>query len=234
MSSLNQAKDLIIRSAQKTALIIGATGLIGQACVKQLLQSTAYSKIKVVVRRKTFHYNEKLEEIIIPDFDTLSDYGHDLAADDVFCCLGTTMKIAGSKEAFYRVDYTYIVTIAKIAAMNNAKQFLLISSVGADPHSLFYYSKVKGETERTIKKLPFWAIRIIRPSVLKGDREENRLGERVAIQLGSLAHNLMGSILDKYAPIDSDKVARYMVHLAQSLDGGTHTYESDAIQIAKI
>jgi Predicted nucleoside-diphosphate-sugar epimerases len=156
-----------------------------------------------------------------------------MQADDIFCCLGTTMKKAGSKDEFYKVDFTYIVNSAKIAALNNAKQFILVSSLGADNGSPFYYSRVKGQTERAVKKLPFWAIHILRPSVLAGERDEIRTGERLATRVGSFLHSVVGSFLDKYAPIAAERVAKFMVSKAQGTKGGVFIYESDEIQRAK-
>ena len=175
---------LDIHAGNKIALVAGATGLIGNEVVRQLLNHPAYSKVKVFVRRHLSFQHPKLEEIMT-DFDRLEAYAHELKGNDLFLCLGTTMAKAGSRKAFIKVDLTYNLKIARMAAENKVHQILLVSSVGADPDALFFYSKVKGNLEQAIKQLPFWGIHIFQPSVLLGQREELRMGEKVA---GSVGH----------------------------------------------
>ena len=130
----------------KTALLFGASGLVGGYCLNFLLASSAYNKVKIFVRKELELENEKLEQHII-DFDKLDDYRNLFKGDDVFCCLGTTIKKAGNKKAFRKVDYDYGYQIAKIAEEKGVNQFLLVSSVGADEDSIFFYSQVKGQTD---------------------------------------------------------------------------------------
>lgn len=213
----------------KTAIILGATGLVGSYCLEQLLKHPAYKKVVVLGRRKLNRSHERLEQHII-DFDHLEKYQELFIGNDLFSCLGTTMAIAGSKEAFYKVDYTYVFESAQIAAQNKVNQLLLVSSIGADPDSLFYYTQVKGEIEAAVKQLPFWAVHIFRPSVLVGDRKENRLGERLAAELGKGLDWLTGGdLLGKYKPSKVEDVAKAMLRAAQKLEGGIWTYPSDHI-----
>ncbi|HPG08004.1 MAG TPA: NAD-dependent epimerase/dehydratase family protein [Saprospiraceae bacterium] len=219
---------LDIHAGNKIALVAGATGLIGNEVVRQLLNHPAYSKVKVFVRRHLSFQHPKLEEIMT-DFDRLEAYAHELKGNDLFLCLGTTMAKAGSRKAFIKVDLTYNLKIARMAAENKVHQILLVSSVGADPDALFFYSKVKGNLEQAIKQLPFWGIHIFQPSVLLGQREELRMGEKVAGSVGHWLDKVTGGGMTVYKPVHAETVALAMIRIAQKLNGGTHTYESHII-----
>ena len=151
----------------------------------------------------------------------------------MFCCLGTTMKKAGSKDAFYKVDFTYSNEIARLTAANQCQQFLLVSAIGAYSNSVFFYNKVKGQLEEAVKHYPFESIHIFRPAVLVGEREESRFGEGLAIKLGSAFNFLTSGVLLKYRPIEGKKVALAMVKKALAAEEGIHTYESDDIQLVE-
>lgn len=214
--------------AKRTALVAGATGLVGGHCVEELLQEDSYSRVVALVRRPGLPVREKLEEYLI-DFESLDNGTRLPAVDDVFCCLGTTIKKAGTKEAFWRVDHDYVVFLANAALASGAKQFLLVSSIGADAESRIFYSRVKGAVEADISALPFRAVQIFRPSMLLGDRTEVRLGEKLAqIVSNALALLFVGG-LRKYRPIEAKAVARAMVKVARREAEGVHVYESDAI-----
>lgn len=210
-------------------MLLGATGLIGGYCLDYLLGAPAYGKVVVLTRRKMKLQHAKLEQHVI-DFDRLQDYRPLLRANDIFCCLGTTRSRAGSKEAFYQVDYVYCYEAARIAAEEGASQFLLISSVGADPDSLFYYFRVKGELEKAVKELPFWAVHIFQPSVLLGERPENRWGEQLAASIGKRIDSVTGGMLSRFRPIEAEVVAKTMVEVAQGLQRGIFTYPSGYLQ----
>ena len=218
-----------ISKDKKTALIFGATGLVGGFCTDLLLQHKAYSKVLVLTRRSLKKKHEKLVEHIV-DFDQLESYESLIKADDVFCCIGTTIRKAGSKDAFYKVDYTYAHKVAKLALDNGANQFLLISSVGADPDSLFFYTRVKGELEQAIKRLPYWSIHIFQPSVLLGERNENRWGEEIAARITKGLDNLLGGFLTKYRPVEAEVVAKAMVSASQKFKEGIFIYPSHYLQ----
>lgn len=193
----------------KTALIVGATGLIGGHLTRKILNHPSYSKVKVLVRKPLDLVHPKLEQIVV-DFDKL-DMSLVLA-DDIFCCLGTTMKQAGSKEAFYKVDYTYPLEVATSALANGAKQYLIVTAMGADAHSMFYYNRVKGEIENALTELHYPALLIFRPSLLLGERKETRSGEGFATIIMKTFDFLIPA---KYKAIKGETVADAMLAMAQ-------------------
>ncbi|QNE39473.1 NAD-dependent epimerase/dehydratase family protein [Hymenobacter sp. NBH84] len=202
----------------KTALVIGATGLVGDYLLRQLLSDDQYDKIHVFTRRPTGYSNpDKLEEHLI-DFDRPAEW-HDLLRGDVlFSSLGTTLKQAGSQEAQYKVDYTYQYEAAAAAARNGVPAYVLISSAGADPDAFVFYSRMKGELERDVEKLPFQRIRILQPGILAGPRDEARLGEKVGVVLSLLFSKLPG--LHQYRPYHGRTVAQAMRAAAQDTTPG--------------
>ena len=214
--------------AQKHALIAGATGLVGNELLQQLIHGRQYHTISVLSRHE-IETNSKRVETIIVDYDQLAD--KDLPkADDVFCCLGTTMKKAGSKDAFRRVDHDYPLRVAEITRRKGAQQYLLVSAMGADPNAYFFYSQVKGEVEAAIAQLGFPAFCVFRPSTLLGERPETRVGEQVTQALMQGAAPLMVGDFKKYRPIHAEAVAQAMVHVARKELEGTYVFESDKIQ----
>jgi uncharacterized protein YbjT (DUF2867 family) len=208
----------------KTALVVGATGLIGNLVVEELLRSDKYTQVKVLVRKPLQYQHPKLTTTVV-DFDALN--AALINADDVYCCLGTTMKKAGSKEAFYKVDYTYPHQLAQIAKANGTKRFSIVTAMGADSKSLFYYNRVKGEIEESLRKLGFEAFIVFRPSLLLGNRPESRLGEQMGESLMKLFRPL---IPEKYRAIEASKVAKAMVLITASHMKGNLVYESDVLQ----
>ncbi|GAB3929207.1 oxidoreductase [Larkinella terrae] len=214
----------MINPTRKTALVVGATGLIGNLLTHRLVDSPAYEKVKVLVRHSLGWQHPHLQEIQY-DFDHPN--GLLVQADDVFCCLGTTMKKAGSKEAFQKVDYQYPLDVAKRALVNRAKQFLLVSSMGANPSSSFFYNRVKGELERDLTALNYPALLIFRPSLLLGERKEYRLGERIGEGLMKLFNPLIPA---RYKGVQGTSVANAMLQKAQRGLAGTHIFESDQLQ----
>lgn len=215
---------------QKTrnALIAGASGLVGSHCLRLLLNNDRYSQVISIGRRELPLIHPKLDQKII-DFDNLKKYSTELAADDVFCCLGTTIKKAGSEANFYKVDYSYVVELARLTAAKNAAQFLVVSAMGADAGSMIFYNKVKGEMERDIQDLEFRGVHIFRPSLLLGEREEHRAGEELAAKVMTPLSKLMVGPLRKYKPIAGEDVAKAMLYAATYNTGGVHIYPSDKI-----
>jgi uncharacterized protein YbjT (DUF2867 family) len=212
-------------SNKKSALVLGATGLIGKELVKILNESNQYEKIKLVVRRPIDIESKICEEHIV-DFNHLDTYPELFKVSDVFCCLGTTIKVAKTKEAFRKVDYDYPVEAAKLAKENGVQKFLLVSSMGADPKSLFFYSRVKGDVEAALTSLNLPSLHIFRPSLLLGKREEFRLGERLAEKASGVMNKLMVGPLRPYRGIQARKVAAAMAFVAQSNKKGNHVYLS--------
>ncbi len=217
-------------AAEKTALVCGATGLVGHACLQFLLNSSRYSTVKALTRRPLPFEHPKLNTIILNDFDRLNNIASDLAADDVFYCLGTTIKQAGSQAAFRKIDHDYTLQIAQLALQNNSEQFLLVSSLGADAQSNIFYSRTKGELEEALKKMPFAAVHIFQPSILLGNRQEQRTGEYIGQWAAALLNPVMVGFLRKYRGIKAEAVAKAMVNIAVQGKKGIFTYLSDQIQ----
>ena len=210
---------------QKTALLAGATGLIGSQLLPLLLASERYDKVIVVGRKSVPTIHPKLVQVIT-ELDKLEDARLKLIADDVYCCLGTTMARAGSQTAFFKVDFSYVVQLAALAAGNFAAQFLVVSSMGADAESRVYYSRVKGEMEAAVRQAPFRAVHIFRPSLLLGERAAPRLGERLgAVVLGALRPLLRGP-LRKYRPVAGAAVAAAMLRAAREDGSGVQVHEA--------
>ena len=213
--------------AKKTALVLGATGLIGGLLTDLLLEDPEYSQVTLLVRRKINRAHPNLRQEVI-DFDA-PDAGK-VRGDDVFCCLGTTNKVAGSREAFYKVDCTYPYEMARLALANGANQFLIVTAMGADAHSSIFYNRVKGEVEEKIAGLGYPTCCIFRPSLLLGERKEFRLGEKVGGALARVLGGLMAGGLRKYKPIQASKVAAAMLIIASHQLKGRHVFESDRLQ----
>jgi uncharacterized protein YbjT (DUF2867 family) len=213
----------------KTALIIGSTGLIGSDLVKLLLANSDYSKVIAFSKRGIDLKHPKLEVQII-DFDKPDTFINSIKGDDFFCAIGTTIKQAGSKEAFRKVDYEYPKQFASIAAKNGIKQFLLISSLGADSTSNNFYLKTKGDIEDFLKNTPFKSVAIVRPSLLLGNREEFRLGEKLGGFLMKTFSFLFVWKLKNYKPIQSDTVAKALEQLAKNETAGFNIYNSAEIE----
>jgi len=209
----------------KTALLAGSTGLIGSQLLTLLLNSERYSRV-IALTRHDLPAHPKLTQIHA-DGQTLIAYVDQLGADDVFCCLGTTMAKAGSKEKFHQVDFTYPVELATLALARGAKQFFVVSALGADKNSSIYYNQVKGELEDALKGMGYPSLHIFRPSLLLGNRSEGRAGEDSA----KIVYKIFGFLIPKkYKAIDSAKVARAMLQLAKQEKFGTHVHESKDLQ----
>ncbi len=210
---------------QKTALLAGATGLIGSQLLPLLLNSERYTKVIVVGRKAVPTIHPKLVQVVT-ELDKLDEVRLQLIADDVYCCLGTTMAQAGSKEAFYQVDFLYVVRLAALAAGNFAAQLMVVSSMGADAGSSVYYSRVKGEMEAAVRQAPFRAIHIFRPSLLLGERAHPRLGERLGAAALTLLRPLLRGPLLKYRPVAGAAVAAAMLHAAEADSTGVQVHEA--------
>ena len=215
--------------ATRKALIIGATGLVGGYCLQALLDDPGYSEVTVIVRKPILKTHRKLKTIITR-FSNLENDLSNIQAIDVFCCLGTTIKKAGSQEAFKQIDFSLVVTVAAFMRKQGAEQFLVISSMGADKDSKVFYSRVKGEMEQALQQLDYPCLRIIRPSLLLGPREEFRLGEKIGVLLAPVLKLFLIGSLKKYRPVQAESVAQLMVKVAHEEPvSGSHIYESDMI-----
>ncbi len=208
----------------KTALLVGATGLIGDLLTRRLVESPAYERVKVLVRRSLSWQHPRLQEVLF-DFDHPN--GLLVQGDDLFCCLGTTRKQAGSDAAFRQVDYGYPLDIARLGLSNGASQFALVSSMGADVNSSFFYNRVKGEVERDLARLAYPTLLVFRPSLLTGNRPKARLGERIGESVMQLFNPLIPA---RFKPVPAAKVAEAMLQTAQQGLTGNHIFQSDELQ----
>ena len=213
----------------KTAIIIGSTGLIGSHLLNLLLDSNDYVNVITLVKRDAGIKHKKLTQHII-DFDKPETYEELVVGDDFFCTIGTTIKKAGSKESFRKVDFEYPRQFATFALQNKVKQFLIISSLDADAKSGNFYLKTKGQIQDFLKDSNFESVSVLQPSLLLGDRKEFRLGEKIgAFFMKTLSFMFLGN-LKKYKAIEAKTVAKAMLVIAQKNNSGFKIYESDVIQ----
>jgi len=197
----------------KTAVIFGSSGLIGKSILLKLLMSDNYSKVKAFVRSEIEIDHPKLD-IIITDFSKLDEIEYLLNVDECYFCIGTTRRKTPRKTDYIKIEYELPIKIAEICKRNAINKFIYISSLGANPNAAGLYLKNKGKTESDLKNLKFKKLIIIRPSILIGERKENRIGEKLGLLImNSLSILLMGK-LKKYKPIKSTVVANSIFKIA--------------------
>ena len=211
----------------KTALLFGASGLVGSHVLNQLISNNSYSKIKLFVRSSIDISDPKIE-IIQTDFNNLENHREDIKGDDCFFCIGTTKQNSPDKSEYRRVELEVPKQIAKIAKSNSVNSFVFISSGYADPKSSGDYLKFKGEVEEELKRLNFPKLGIMRPSFLLGDRKEKRVGEKIGIFVFKLLSPLFLGPLKKMKPIHSATVAKAMIAITQN-DSSQTIFESNEI-----
>jgi uncharacterized protein YbjT (DUF2867 family) len=217
--------DVKVVKTNKTALVFGATGLVGGHVLQLALATEAYTSVVAFTRRPLSMAHPKLKNVVM-NFDKMGDYKKEIVGDDLFLCLGTTIKKAGSEAAFKVVDFDYPFAAAKIAKENGVNQVLLCSAVDAETKSKIFYNRMKGMLEDALKALNFNALHIFQPSLLLGERNENRFGESVAIVVGKFLDKIIGGLLSKYRPVEGATVAAAMVKSAQILRGGVFVHAS--------
>jgi uncharacterized protein YbjT (DUF2867 family) len=196
----------------KTAIVIGATGLIGSHLTGQLLDNNHYRSIKVFTRRPVNLDDSKLESHIV-DFENIESWQQLITGDELFSALGTTLKKAGGKEAQYKVDFTYQYNVAKAAAGNGVRKYLLVSSAGANAASNNFYLRMKGELDQKVSALPFQQVIIFKPSILAGKRGESRVLEEIGVSILNPVIRLL-PFFKKYRPIEGEIVAAAMIKAA--------------------
>jgi uncharacterized protein YbjT (DUF2867 family) len=206
------------------AVVIGATGLVGKQIVQQLLQHASFKSVLILVRRSSGLQHAKLKEVII-DFSKPEEWSREVKGHVLFSALGTTILQAGSQEAQYVVDYTYQVNVAEAAAKNNVGKYALVSSVGANPASRFFYTRMKGELETTVNKLPFRQMDIFQPGFLDGgkQRKDTRPLEKAGVFL-TKGLNAIG-LFNKYKPIKGQALARAMIRAVLKDNPGYHVWK---------
>ena len=210
----------------QVAIVIGATGLVGKALVKQLTKAEHISKVVTLTRRSETYDSAKVNNQVI-DFARLEQYADLFKAELLFSCLGTTLKQAGSVEAQRKVDLSYQLKVAQLAVDNGVEHYLLVSSSGANSSSRSSYLKMKGELEEQVKKLPFKQISIFQPSLLIGARASFRLGEKLAAWLMPVLCIIPG--LRRYRPITGEQVAAKMLTVSQQPSSELSYYRLDEI-----
>jgi uncharacterized protein YbjT (DUF2867 family) len=213
----------------KKALLAGASGLVGSELLKLLIESNEYEVIHLLSRKLLLNDSPKIIEHII-HFDEFADTKLDFGVDHVFCTLGTTIKKAGTKENFRKVDFDYVIELGKKSKAINAGKFLVISSLGANSKSIIFYNRVKGEMEAELKKLSLPHLFIFRPSLLLGDRKEHRAGEKTAASVYKVLAPIFSGPLKKYKGVEARKVANAMLQTALNDDDPFKIIESDEIQ----
>jgi uncharacterized protein YbjT (DUF2867 family) len=210
-----------------TALIIGASGLVGTALLQKILANKYYDTVTSVGRKKIDIHHPKLKQIVC-ELKDLKNHTVELKANDYFCCLGTTIKIAKSQDNFKKVDYEAPLTLAQIAKQHNADGFYVVSAMGASTDSSVFYNQVKGQLEHDLKALNLKSLHIFQPSLLLGARKEFRLGEKIFENIKYLP--IWFGALKKYQPIAAEAVAEAMIQSARKKSPGTHIVTSDQMQ----
>jgi uncharacterized protein YbjT (DUF2867 family) len=214
-----------------TAVVLGATGLIGQQLLQILLNDNTFTEIRALVRSKLPFSHDKLRAVVV-DFNDQAAFRNAIGQGDcVFCCIGTTMKkVKGDKEAYRKVDYDIAVNAGQYAIAQGFSQYALVSAIGANAGSSNFYLRLKGEVENAIAAMPFRSTHIFRPSVLLGERKEQRTGESIAQSLMSALSFLLIGSAKKYKPIQGKEVAAAMVAAIKSENPGKHIYHYEEIR----
>jgi len=215
-------------SLDKSIALFGATGLVGSACLRLLLNDGSFSRVMIFTRRPlsvkpTGAADRPALETHVVDFEQIERLGNALAVDQIVCALGTTIRKAGSQEEFRKVDFDYPLAIARTALAQGTRHFLLVSALGANAGSRLFYNRVKGELEAAILALPFRSHTIVRPSLLLGTRAEFRLGEKIAERLAFL-------MPEPYKPVSAAAVADALVVSAREDRAGKRIIESAEIR----
>ncbi len=206
-----------------TALVIGCTGLVGRELVQTLLAGDHYQAIKLVARQPLHLDDERIEEVVIDDFDHLGEHAHQLHAHDYYCALGTTIKKAGSRESFRKVDLDYPLALAEMAKNSpDFKQYLVVTAQGADTDSLFFYNRVKGELETKLRAMNLAALTIFRPTLLLGQRNEFRLGEKIGQAVLTFLEYFSVQRRQQRWSIEAADVARSMYLMAKGQAAGVN------------
>jgi len=210
-----------------TSIIVGSTGLVGGNVIKVL--SNKKQRAVALTRRSIPNLPPNITEMII-DFDAFEKNGSLPSCNNVFICLGTTIKTAGSKENFRKVDIDYCLSIARKAKESGAETLSLISSIGANSSSKNFYLRTKGELEESIQRIGFSTVNIFRPSFLVGERSEKRLAEKIAINLAKIMDLFLIGTASKYRSVKAESLAKTMVLKADNKSGVNYFYFDDFLK----
>ncbi len=217
------------KEGKLTAIIFGSSGLTGRFLTELLLKDTRYDKLILFVRKEMPVYHGKIRQVIF-DPDNISEKESEINGDQAFCCIGTTIKKAGSKEVFFKIDHDLVINLAKASFKKGIPGFTVISSIGANAGTSNFYLNTKGLMEEKLKSIGFKNLNILRPSMLLGLRSESRKLEEVGkVLMKALGFLLIGK-LEKYKPVHAETVARAMINSANNNNHGTVIIESNSIQ----
>ncbi|MCY2686414.1 NAD(P)H-binding protein [Salinimicrobium sp. TH3] len=216
----------------KTAIILGATGLTGGELLHKLLEDDRYSKIKLFSRSSIGVKNDKIEEHLVDLFE-LEKHSKDFVADEVFCCIGTTQAKTPDEETYYKIDHGIPVGAAKLAKENKIPRFIVISALGADPDSRFFYNRTKGEMERDVLAQGIPETYIFEPSLIAGNREESRPFEAAWKKVMSVGDHLLLGPLKKYRSIHAGSIADAMIYVANNKYAATRIESREIREIAE-
>lgn len=220
----------------RVVVVAGASGLVGTALLRALIDDERVARVVCLVRRPLSLPTgvpgaDKLEQRMLASFEPDAlELNMPKDVEDAYCCLGTTIKAAGSQEAFFQVDHDAVVAFARAARGHGARRLLVISSQGANRHSVTFYLRVKGDMEASVSRLGFDVVHLLRPAILDGERSQRRLGEELGITVARGVARLLGGPRFKYAPIRAETVARAMIALAFGDERGAVTTESARLQ----
>lgn len=204
-----------MKSQDKTAIVLGATGLTGSILVTKLISDDRYNKIKVFTRKPLDIKNSKLDEVQcnLLELNSIKD---EFIGDEVFCCIGTTTKKTPNKELYKQIDFGIPVNSAALCKENNIPSFLVMSSLGANAKSSIFYNKTKGEMEQAVLNQNIENTFILRPSIIIGERSENRIGENIGVVLMKIIQPFLNGSLTKYRTINAEVIANAMIELANN------------------
>ncbi|MEP1093575.1 MAG: NAD-dependent epimerase/dehydratase family protein [Cyclobacteriaceae bacterium] len=210
----------------KKALIVGATGLVGKALVKHLLEKDSYEEITILTRRDLGFKDDRLKIVLVSDFDKLSEYSKQMNTDDIYCTLGTTRKKAGSKENFIKIDLEYPLELARLTKdQPNFKQFLVVTSLGANSQSPLFYNETKGKLEEALVALEIKSLSIFQPSLLLGSRDEFRLLEAIGKFFSALLSFFVVGSKKRLWAIKGEEVAEAMYMVSKKNESGLKYYK---------
>jgi len=212
----------------KTAIILGATGLTGSILLKKLLEDKQYNNIKLFSRKSIGFSHERIEEHLV-DMLQLKTTIDDFTGDEVFCCIGTTRAKTPDKVLYHRIDYGIPIAAAQLCLQNNIKTFIVISSLGADAKSKIFYNRTKGEMENTVLALGIPKTHILQPSLIRGNRDEKRVGENFFKKLMCFINPLLIGPIKKYRSIDPEAIVSAMIYVANN-SYSEQRISSDTIQ----
>jgi uncharacterized protein YbjT (DUF2867 family) len=208
----------------KTLMLVGATGLVGGHVLQQALADPAVAQVVAPTRKSLVPHAKLLNPLV--DFERLPEDAEWWAVDAVVCTLGTTIRVAGSQAAFYKVDHDHPLEVAYLARRHGAKAFALNSALGADVGSRVFYSRTKGETERDLQAVGYPSLTLVRPGLIGGQRQESRPLEQLAVTMSKLVQPLLPR---RYRVVPAERIAQHLLQAALAATPGVHVLPSEAL-----